>query len=271
LVKIALSFFLVISIAFGDLIDDKIKNFIGENRFYSAKKIVNILLGDKKQYYRADGTINVVKMLRVLKKNGFLRLDLKQANNVDITFTTKENPILFLKIVNSALNAMGFNFYITKQASRLGDEFSWTIEMNTEYLVDPVTLSAELKKYGCTINNIEKIKKTKWHYDIYAANAKLLSKKIMAEVSYKLEKPIKSYWLSFDTLPKSIYIKSYPLNRWHPYIVFYDASLDILSIFSNDEIVKNLKLDIPKGTKYMMIDDKYTLSNIRSGLKIYSK
>ena len=271
MVKIILSFFLVTSIAFGDMIDDKVKSFIGEKKYFSAKKIIHILLGDKKQYYNSDGSIEVVKLLRVLKKNGFMRLDLDRVKSVNITFTTKANPLLFLKILNNALNSMGFNFYITKKAIKTDDDFSWEIQMNTEYLVDPVVLGNELKKHGCTITDIQKQENSNWHYFISTANAKVISKKIIPEVSYRFTKPIKSYWIGFDDTPQTLYIRSYPLNKWHPYIVFYDNALNILLIYTSDDIQKNLKLDIPQNTKYIMIDDKYTLSNIRSGLKIYSK
>lgn len=271
MVKIFLSFFLITSIAFSDMIDDKIKSFIGEKNYFSSKKIINIILGDKKQYYKSDGSIKVIKLLKVLKKNGFMRLDLESVNSVNITFTTQENPLLFLKILNNALNSMGFNFYITKKAVKSDESFSWEIQMNTEYLVDPVVLENELKKYGCSIVDIQKQEKTDWHYFISTVNAKLISKKIIPEVSYRLKKPIKRYWLEFDNAPKTILIRSYPLNRWHPYMVFYDNALNILFIYESDEIQKNLKLNIPQNTKYIMIDDKYTLSNIRSGLKVYSK
>lgn len=271
MVKIILSFFLITSIAFSDMIDDKIKSFIGEKNYFSSKKIINIILGDKKQYYKSDGSIKVIKLLKVLKKNGFMRLDLESVNSVNITFTTQENPLLFLKILNNALNSMGFNFYITKKAVNSDDSFSWEIQMKTEYLIDPVILANELKKYGCFISDVEKKEKTNWYYFISTTNARLITKKIIPEVSYKLKKPINSYWLGLDNTLQTLYIKSYPLNRWHPYIVFYDKALDILSIYTSDEIAKSLKLDIPQNTKYIMIDDKYTLSNIRSGLKIYSK
>lgn len=271
MVKIILSLFIVISIGFGDLIDDKIKNIIGEKSFYSSKKIIYILLGDKKRYYKADGRIDTIKILEVLKKNGFIKLDLEHISSIDITFIAKNKPLLFLKILNNALNSMGFNFYITKKAIRSEDSFSWTIQMNTEYLIDPVLLAKELKKYRCLITDIQKSEKTKWKYFISMQDAKLIVKNIVPEVSYYLHKPIKSYWLGFDKTPDVLYIKSYPLNRWHPYITFYNNVLDTLFIYNSDQIQKQVKLDIPQNTKYIMIDDKYTLSNIRSGLKIYSK
>lgn len=271
MVRIVISFFLFTCILFGDMIDDKIKSFIGEKEYLGSQKIISILLGDKKQYYLGDKKVDVVKLLKVLKKNGFMRLDLKSVNSVSITFTTKGNPLLFLKILNTTLNSMGFNFYITKKALKNSDGFSWTIQMNSEYLVDPVVLSNELKKYGCSIVDIVKKSKTNWSYFISSSNAKLLSKEVNSMVSYRLKKPIKRYWLTLLDMPKTINIKSYPLNRWHPYIAFFDSNLDILSVYSSDEVAKNLELDIPEDSKYIMIDDKYTISNIRSGLKIYTK
>lgn len=271
MVRIIISFFLFFCLLFGDTVDEKIKSFIGEKEYLGSQKIINILLGDKKQYYLDDKTVDVVKLLKVLKKNGFMRLDLKSVNKVNITFTTQSNPLLFLKILNSTLNSMGFNFYVTKKALKIGKSFSWTIQMNSEYLVDPVVLSNELKKYGCSITDIVKKSKTDWRYFITSLNAKLLSKEVNSEVSYKLKKPIKRYWLTLLDKPGTIYIKSYPLNKWHPFIVFFDSSLDILRVYTDGEVAKNLQLDVPDNSKYIMIDDKYTISNIRSGLKIYTK
>jgi hypothetical protein len=68
---------------------------------------------------------------------------------------------------------------------------------------------------------------------------------------------------------KEIYIKSGMLNRWHPYIVFFDKELNILSIYEEDAVKKKVKVQIPENTKYIMIDDKYTLSNLKSGLQVY--
>ncbi len=271
MVKIILSLILIVSIVFGDLLDDKVKSFIGEKSFYSSKKIIKILLGDKKRYYKTDGKIDTIKVLTVLKKNGFMKFDLKYIGSVNITFITKDKPLLFLKILNSSLNSMGFNFYITKKATKTEDGFSWTIQMNTEYILDPILFAKELKRYGCMIIDIKRIEKTKWQYFISMKNAKLIVKNIIPEANYNLHKPIKSYWLGFDEVPHTLYIKSYPLNRWHPYIIFYNNELEPIFTYKSDKIQKQVKLNIPQNTKYILIDDIYTLSNIRSGLKVYSK
>jgi len=268
LVKIIVGILLIVSFAFGSLLENKIKSFVGENRYNTQQKIINIILGNKAQYLN-DGKINDIKLLKVLKKNGFISLVLKKPQNLKVTFKVHKDAILFLRIINDSLNSMGFNFYMTKKAVRDNDNFTWTILMNTEYLIDPVSLSKELNKRGCFIEDISKKDNLDWTYNISMSNAKILSTKIISDVTYKFKKPIKPYWLSIGANAAELYISSYSLNRWHPYIVFYDKSLKILSVYVNDVKQNKYKLQIPENTKYIMIDDKYTLSNIRLGLRVY--
>ncbi len=268
MVKIIVSILLFICFVYGDLLDNKIKSFVGENRYYTQQKIINIILGDKKQYIN-DDKIDVIKLLKVLKKNGFINLVLKKPQSVKITFKVQHEALLFLKIINDSLNSIGFNFYMTKEAVKNSNGFIWRIVMDTEYLIDPISLSKELKKRGCIIEDISKKDNLDWTYIISMNKAKLLAKKIIPDVTYRLKKPIKSYWLNIPSNVEELFIKSYLLNKWHPYIVFYDKGLKILSTYESDSGEGNLKLQIPLETKYIMIDDKYTLSNIRLGLKIY--
>jgi hypothetical protein len=268
LVKIIVSILLFISLAHSDLLDNKIKSFVGENRYYTQQKIINIILGDKTKYIK-DDKIDVIKLLKVLKKNGFINLVLKKPQSVKITFKVQHDALLFLKVINDSLNSIGFNFYMTKEAVKNSDGFTWTIVMDTEYLIDPISLSKELKKRGCVIEDISKKNNLDWTYIVSMNKAKLLAKKIIPDVTYRLKKPIKPYWLSIPNDVEELFIQNYPLNRWHPYIIFYDKGLKILSTYQSDDKLSNLKLQIPLNTKYIMIDDKYTLSNIRLGLRVY--
>ncbi len=268
MVRIIVSILFFICFVYGSLLDNKIKSFVGKNRYYTQQKIINIILGNKKQYIN-NGKINVIKLLKVLKKNGFINLVLKNPKSVKITFKVQHDALLFLKIINDSLNSIGFNFYMTKKAVKNSNGFIWTIVMDTEYLIDPISLSKELKKRGCVIEDISKKDNLDWTYIISMNKAKLLAKKIIPDVTYRLKKPIKPYWLNISGNVKELFIKSYPLNRWHPYIVFYDKDLKILLTSESDSIERNLKLQIPLETRYITIGDKYILSNIRSGLKIY--
>ena len=260
--------YIFVAIVRADILDDKIKSFIGANRYYKDYKIINIILGDRAKYIKND-QVDTIKLLKVLKKNGFLNSFLHKNQTVNITFHTTDNALLFLKVINSSLNSMGFNFYTLKKAIKDEEGFTWSINMDTEYLIDPVSLSQELDKRGCKILDVTKDSNSKWNYEISLKNAELPAIKILCDSTYKLKKPIKPYWLSIQNNSKKLSVKSYPLNRWHPYIVFFDNELNILSIFKEKALSKSFTSQIPQNTKYILIKDRYTLNNIRSGLRVY--
>jgi len=259
------------SFAFADIVDDKIANYIGKNEYMTQKKILQIVMGNHNKYILDNNKTDDIAILKALEKNGFMNLALSSPKKVIVTFQVDSAPLLFLKIINDSLNAIGFNFYITKKAIYDNKIFLWTISLDSEYLIDPVSLSEELKQYGCKIINVTKLDKLHWDYAISLDNAKIQSFHVVSESTYKLKKPIKPYWINIDPEVKSIFISSYPLNRWHPYIAFFDKQLKILKIYQNNQKEEKVNIEIPQNTKYILIDDKYTLSNIRSGLKIYIK
>jgi len=66
----------------------------------------------------------------------------------------------------------------------------------------------------------------------------------------------------------AINITSNSGNQWHPNVVFYDQKLEVIEIYKEDSLKKNLRLDVPAQTKYIKIDDLYSLSNLRRGISI---
>ncbi|NPA74016.1 MAG: hypothetical protein GXO12_04825, partial [Epsilonproteobacteria bacterium] len=161
------------------------------------------------------------------------------------------------------------NFYMTKKAVKNDNGFTWSIVMDTENPIDPVYLSNELNKRGCSIVDIVKNDDQNWTYNISMQNAKLEAQDILCDTTYNIKKSIKPYLFSIENKAKRVFIDSYPSNRWHPYVVFFDNKLDILSIYENDSTERKVKLQIPEGTKYISVNDKYTISNLKYGLHLY--
>jgi hypothetical protein len=60
-------------------------------------------------------------------------------------------------------------------------------------------------------------------------------------------------------------------NHWYPYITFFDDNLGVLKIIKKDKIIKNMTTSIPYGTKYIKINDLYTLLNIKNGITVTIK
>ena len=76
--------------------------------------------------------------------------------------------------------------------------------------------------------------------------------------------------IKIDTA-NAINITSKSGNRWHPNVVFYDNELNVIEIVKENSLQKSLRLDVPIDTKYIKIDDIYTLTNLRRGLSVMIK
>ena len=51
-------------------------------------------------------------------------------------------------------------------------------------------------------------------------------------------------------------------------MVFYDEALNIIGIYEENSLNKSLRLEVPNNTKYIKIDDLYTLANMKQGINI---
>ena len=51
-------------------------------------------------------------------------------------------------------------------------------------------------------------------------------------------------------------------------VVFYDNDLNIIGMVEEDSLRSSLKLDVPNNTRFIKIDDSYSLANIKRGFNI---
>ena len=57
-------------------------------------------------------------------------------------------------------------------------------------------------------------------------------------------------------------------NSWYPSVVFYDDDFKVIEILEKDSLHKSLRLNVPNNTKYIKIDDLYSLANLKRGINI---
>ena len=133
---------------------------------------------------------------------------------------------------------------------------------------DPILLASELSKKGCRIARIKRFSIANWRYFIDITHINLVSKKITFKKKILLARALEPYWLNAQGA-RTIIIKSPKGNLWYPYIVFYDQNLKILNNFLKDIKSYNIRLKIPRNTKYIKIKDMYTLQNLKRGLSVY--
>lgn len=249
----------------------KIVNLIGYDEYRINKGLIDYLFSDESKYY-SNGMINYIQVMEKLQENGLLKVSFNTPMSMTITFNINHDPIKSLKIISDSLKSLGYYHYFTKEL--IYDEeqnIKWTINLKTEAAIDPLMLSKELYENRCFIFDIKKEGLTKWLYTIDTSNSILSdAKKILANEKINLRKPLKPYLLEIEN-EKRLNIISRPGNQWFPYVVFYDEHLNILEIVKENNEKKGIRLAIPSYTKYIKIEDIYSLSNINRGLSVLIK
>jgi len=252
------------------VLNDKIKSYIGESKYETQKNLIQVLFAQSEDFVKANGTIDSVKVISVLKKNGLMKLLYEKPVHLKLAFRTTNDPIIFLKIINESLEGMGYNYFLTNNALRDTSGFVWEIYLQTEHIVDPVTFAAALELRGCSINNIIKNDENYWFYDVNSQNAYLSAKKLEIGVNTNLGKPIKPYWVNVKDM-KEMIVSVHAGDKWFPDVVFFDENLHVLKDIKSAEALKSLKTKVPYGSVYVKISDAVMLENIKHGLSLHVK
>ncbi len=250
-------------------LDDKIQNYLSAQQYIKQENLIKILFKNKDEFYRkSDGNVDSLKVIKILKENGLFKMFYKKPISLNIEFITDKNPLIFMKVVSESLDAIGYNYFLTSEAQKSEGKFSWSINLRTEHLVNPILFAKELEKRGCIVDDIIKEKKNYWIYKINSDNAKLNAKIIDVDTTVKLTKPIEDYLIQ-NNGASSIKIRTSFSDHWYPKVLFLDRGLHVITQKNVDERTYVLKLKIPINTKYIKIGDLYTLDNIKHGLSIY--
>jgi len=251
-------------------LQEKIENFMSKEEYAKRENLVNILFKNKEEFYKeSDGNVDCVKVIERLKESGLFKLFYDKVVTLNVEFKTDKNPLIFMKVINDSLESIGYNYYLTKSAKKDKDGYLWQIYLKTKHLINPVLFAKELEKRGCKIKDITKKDDYSWSYDIDSKDAKILAKRIDSDTTVKLKKPIEPYWIYCNDDYKEMVLKSNYGDHWYPLITFFDKSLHVISQVFQDSRELQLRVEIPKGCRYIKIGDIYNLENIKHGLSIH--
>lgn len=248
-----------------ELLIEKIKSLIDPSVFDKDKAYIDIIFSQKDDYFTKDGLINSVKVIQTLKENGILKLFFKKPKEINISFKTEGRPLFFVKIMSDSLRNIGYYRYVTEESNLKDSEFTWKINLTSEYAADPLVLSIELNKSGCKIVDIIRDSATDWTYIIDMKEARLNTRVLQDGEEIKLKRSLYSYWLDVSKI-KKLKISSSYRNNWYPYIAYYDKSLNLLRVIKRDTKRRRVTLNMKENTHYLKISDIYTLKNIKDAL-----
>lgn len=268
MVKHFVLFWILLLPLWPDALDDKIRNFVDENRYAVHQKLISLVFKDRQQFYTLDGRVDVYAVTRKLKENGLLNLFFDLPRELHVTFKTEEPSLLFTKTVSDSLKAMGYYYFLTKEASSTNEGYHWTVSFDTEYAVDPTLFIEDLQKRGAFVTDIVRETDDRWVYDIGLGETRVPDAAPVAmNEKIRLSRPVDDYWLQLDEAGKlSVYAGRNP--NWYPYVVFYDTQMHILSIHKSDIRKKSMVFTAPEETRFVKISDVYSITNLKNGLSI---
>ena len=256
-------------VALNASLNTRIQNIIGYESYQINENLINYILEDKKSFYK-NGKVNYVPIINKLKENGLLKLELHALTFIDVSFNIKNSTFKTITIIKDILKSSGYYYYFTKSLDKKSNTSYWTINLKTEVAIDPLILSNKLAKANIEIIDIKR-EGNNWTYDIEAQNSFIYKSKNLVLNENTFIKTMKKASFIKVSKASSILFKSKITNKWHPKIVFYDNDLNIIEIFKKNEQYQTLSLDIPLNTKYIKINDYYTLANIKKGLFVTIK
>jgi len=261
-------FFIFISLLNGSLLEEKIENIIGLNKYKVHQKLINHLFKNKDKFILND-KINYLRVLKKLRENGLLNLKLDKPSSITLEFKGLNKNKKAFKILNDTMKSIGYRYFFTKLFEiNKNQELIWIIEFKAEYMTDPVVLLKELWYKNCKIIEVRNDTNNHWYYEIDFKDSILKEAiKIQKNEKVKFQKPLQEYFIVVNDA-KELQLISRKLNRWYPYLVFFDKDLNVLESIKKEKYYKSIKLRLPQSTRYIKITDVYNLINIKRGLTI---
>lgn len=265
--KVFFLFLIFSSFVFGQTLEEKIENILGEKNYQIHKGLVGYLFKNK-AYYLDGERIKYFNLFKTLQENGLLDLRLQKRGRVSLKFKIFNNKQKGYKILNDTLETLGYKYFFTNVLENNTEYIVWDISFNAEYNMDPVVFIRELKQNGARVLDVAKIEEQSWSYDIDFGNA-YLEKSTTIDTNEKVyfRKLLKPLLLNVKEV-KSLEVRSHTLNRWYPKIVFFDQNLNVLKTVKYQRYQKKIKLETPAETRYIKVTDLYNLINIKRGLTI---
>lgn len=259
--------FLTLCVVLNASVYSKVENLLGSADYNRHKNLIDYTLKNN-SYYDSNNTINYVKLTSALQNNGLLKLGYGTTRYIDVTFVLSDNPKLSLKILKDVLKSMGHYYYFTQEAVKSNNSLRWKINLKTAAAINPLRLSQLLQDNGCRVVDIVREGSYNWVYSINTNNASIDSAEdLINSNSISVKNSTKPYLVKVSSA-NALNISSNSGNRWYPNIVFYDDAFKVIETYKNESLHKNLRVDVPNSTKYIKIDDLYTLANLRRGLNI---
>jgi hypothetical protein len=242
----------------------KVKNLIDIKSYQSHYNLISRLFADERRFFK-DEKLEIIEILKKLKDEGVLNLQLEKPETIKISFSGKGNATFLIKIASASLQESGYYKYRISEVKRDENGFLFSVNFPSQQIPDPTIILEFMKNKGAKIIDVTRNSNISWKYSI-ELNNKYSETIRVTEDRKQLKRPTSDYWLEFKE--EGILEILSKANDWHPEIFFYDENLKLIKVFKKDAKRIKLRLKIPNNIKYAKVSDIYHLENIKNGLSV---
>lgn len=229
------------------------------------------LLFSNNSYTDNNGNCDIAKISQILKTNSLITLTLPNPKTLRLNFKAKADEVMFFKILSDVLTDAGYIYFIPTDLILREGNIDYTIQVESQYILDSGTLYKLLKADSVYIDNVKRVGVYDYEYDLNFTQAILKTNiDLKLNTPKLLEKPLKDYVLHLKNATRLI-IDANDLDNWFPKIFFLDKNLNLIKAVKSKNKNNHFSELIPNGAIYAIISDMYSLDNIRRGLKITLK
>lgn len=226
------------------------------------------LLFEGKNYVDENGLVRWDEIVRVLKANALFNTTLPSSREINLYFRSKSDGIIFIKILNEALNQAGFVYFTPVKFDLRKDEKLYKISVQTRYLLDPASFYNILRQNLVLIKNIKRLNDYDYEYELDFTHARLKANtQVGINNAVRLGRPLRDYIINLHGA-KSLNARASNLDSWFPKVFFLDKNLNLLKAVMSQKKQNRYSTIVPNGAVYVIISDNYNLDNIRRGLEI---
>lgn len=226
------------------------------------------LLFEGKNYVDAQGNAKWDEIARILKMNSLFSSTLTNSRSLQLSFRAKSDALLFIKIINEALNQAGFAYFTPIELSLKGQVKSYTLRVESRYILDPASFYNILKQNFVVIKSIRKVNAYDYDYELDFSKARLKpNTQVTVGVNESLQRPLRDYLIQTQGA-SSINIKAKAGDNWFPKVLFLDKDLKLIKSTMDSSKRKEFSSSIPSDVVYAIVGDNFNTDNIRRGLEI---
>jgi len=257
-------YFLLVGMSLcASVIDDRIVGLIGQKAFEQNRLILNTVFLDTRRY-KQGGFVDMVEVARILERLGLLPKSLPTPTPQKVWFFSYNNPTLFFRLTEEALQEAYIFKYTITHIQRDKDGVVETFAFISTTIPDPVRIGSFLRAHGIKVLDIRHQEES-WYYTLDCSQGVLGVPKVAERTKTPKGKP--TIWLDISGL-SSITIVAIRGNHWFPKIFIYDRFLHPLQRIERPGPVKRLELTLPNGSYYIKISDRFSAKNIKNGFVI---